>query len=219
MAEEIQLSVKPREIVGKQVRALRRAGWIPLSVYGAHVEPRNMQAEERALRVVINKAGHNRLVHLDTGDGGQHVVITREIQREPISGNFWHVDFQEISLTEKMEIDIPIVLQGAPPLTKSGEGLLIHGLETVTVRVLPTNLIPEITVDVTTLANLNDAIHVSDLKLGDNFEILTNPEEMLAKVIPVKEEVVATEAPVATAEVEVVGKVKKEEEAAAEAEE
>lgn len=219
MAEEIQLSVKPREIVGKQVRALRRAGWIPLSVYGAHVEPRNMQAEERALRVVINKAGQNRLVHLDTDDGGQHVVITREIQREPISGNFWHVDFQEISLTEKMEIDIPIVLQGAPPLTKSGEGLLIHGLETVTVRVLPTNLIPEITVDVTTLANLNDAIHVSDLKLGDNFEILTNPEEMLAKVIPVKEEVVATEAPVATAEVEVVGKVKKEEEAAAEAEE
>lgn len=60
---------------------------------------------------------------------------------------------------------------------------------------------------------------MSDLKLGDNFEILTNPEEMLAKVIPVKEEVVATEAPVATAEVEVVGKVKKEEEAAAEAEE
>jgi large subunit ribosomal protein L25 len=212
MAEEIQLSVKPRTVIGKQVRALRREGWIPLSVYGAHVEARSMQADERSLRQVLNKAGTNRLIHLDTGDGGQHVVITREIQREPISGKYWHVDFMEISLTEKLEIDIPVVLQGTPPLTKSGEGLLIHGLEQVAVRVLPTDLIPEIVLDVSALANLNDAIHVSDLKLGDKFEILTNPEEMLAKIIPVKEEVVETEAPTATAEVEVVGKEKKEEE-------
>jgi len=217
MAEEIQLSVKPREIVGKQVRALRREGWIPLVVYGAHVQPRNMQAEERALRAVIAKAGQNRLIRLDTGDGGQHVVITREIQREPISGNFWHIDFMEISLTEKMDIDIPVVLQGTPPLTKSGEGLLIRGLESVTVRVLPTDLIPEIVVDVSGLVNLNDAVHVANLKLGAKIEILTNGEEMLAKLIPVKEEVVATEAPVATAEVEVVSKGKKEEEGEAEA--
>lgn len=217
MAEEIQLSVKPREIVGKQVRALRREGWIPLVVYGAHVQPRHMQAEERALRAVISKAGQNRLIRLDTGDGGQHVVITREIQREPISGNFWHIDFMEISLTEKMDIDIPVVLQGVPPLIKSGEGLLIHGLESVAVRVLPTDLIPEIVVDVSNLVNLNDAVHVSDLKLGDKIEILTSGEEMLAKLIPVKEEVVAAEAPVATAEVEVVSKGKKEEEGEAEA--
>ncbi len=217
MAEEIQLSVKPREIVGKQVRALRREGWIPLVVYGAHVQPRHMQAEERALRAVISKAGQNRLIRLDTGDGGQHVVITREIQREPISGNFWHIDFMEISLTEKMDIDIPVVLQGVPPLTKSGEGLLIHGLESVAVRVLPTDLIPEIVVDVSNLVNLNDAVHVADLKLGDKIEILTSGEEMLAKLIPVKEEVVAAEAPVATAEVEVVSKGKKEEEGEAEA--
>ncbi|OQY98908.1 MAG: hypothetical protein B6D41_01935 [Chloroflexi bacterium UTCFX4] len=217
MAEEIQLSVKPREIVGKQVRALRREGWIPLVVYGAHVQPRHMQAEERALRAVISKAGQNRLIRLDTGDGGQHVVITREIQREPISGNFWHIDFMEISLTEKMDIDIPVVLQGVPPLIKSGEGLLIHGLESVAVRVLPTDLIPEIVVDVSNLVNLNDAVHVADLKLGDKIEILTSGEEMLAKLIPVKEEVVAAEAPVATAEVEVVSKGKKEEEGEAEA--
>lgn len=218
MAEEILLSVKPRTIIGKQVRALRREGWIPLSIYGAHVQPRSMQAEERSLRTVLTKAGMNRLIRLDTGDGGQHVVITREIQREPISGKYWHIDFMEISLTEKMDVDIPVVLKGTPPLTKSGEALLIHGLESVSIRVLPTDLIPEIVVDVSGLANLNDTIHVSDLKLGDTIEILTNPEEMLAKVIPVKEEVIATEAPVATAEVEVVGKAKKDEEEGAEEE-
>jgi len=91
---------------------------------------------------------------------------------------------------------------------------LIHGLEEVTLRVLPTDLIPEIVVDVSGLNAVNDTLHVSDLKLGDQFEILTPVEEMLAKVIPVREEVITEEAPVAAAEVEVIGKGKKEEEAA-----
>jgi large subunit ribosomal protein L25 len=212
MAEEIRLTVKPREVIGKQVRALRREGWIPLSVYGAHVTASNMQAEERALRVVLGKAGHNRLIHLDTDDGQPHIVVAREIQREPISGNYWHVDFQEISMTEKMDVNVRIVFQGTSPIVKSGNGLLIHGLDQIAIRVLPTDLISEIDVDVTNLQSIGDSIHVSDLKLGDKIEILTPTEEMLAKIIPVKEEVVATEAPVATAEVEVVTKGKKEEE-------
>jgi large subunit ribosomal protein L25 len=215
MAEEILLTVKPRTVLGKQVKALRREGWIPLSVYGSHVSPRSMQVDERALRAVITKAGHNRLIRLDTGDNEPHVVITREIQREPISGKFWHVDFLEISLTEKMEIDIPIVLTGSSPIVQRNEAVLIHGLDEVTVRVLPTDLIPEIQVDISGLQNLNDSLHVSDLKVSDKIEILTPAEEMVVKVAPVKEEVIAPEAPVATAEVEVVGKGKKEEEEAA----
>lgn len=216
MAEDIVLSVQPREIIGKQVRALRRAGWIPLSVYGAHVTTRSMQADERSLRAVLNKAGHNRLVRLDSGDGNSSIVITREIQREPISGKLWHVDFQEISLTEKMDVAVPIIFHGTPAIVKSGVGILLHGLEEISIRVLPTDLIPSIQVDVAELQNINDSIHVSDLQLGDKIEILTNLDELIAKIIPVKEEVVATEAPVATAEVEVVSKGKKEEEGAEE---
>lgn len=218
MAEEILLTVQPRTVIGKQVKALRRDGWIPVAIYGANVSTRHVQAEERALRAVITKAGHNRLVRLDTGDGEPHIVITREIQREPITGKFWHIDFQEISLTEKMEIAVPVVLTGSSPVVQRSEGLLIHGLQEVTIRVLPTDLIPEIQVDISGLQALNDALHVSDLRVSDKVEILTAPEEMIAKVIPVKEEVIVAEAPVATAEVEVVGKGKKEEEAAPPAE-
>jgi large subunit ribosomal protein L25 len=219
MADEIQLAVKPREIRGKQVRALRRSGWIPLALYGVKTPPQNLQAEERALRVVLNRAGHNRLIQLALGDGQPaHVVIAREIQREPISGKLLHVDFQEISLTEKMESTVPVLVSGTPPPVSRNEGLVIRGLESITVRVLPTDLIPDITVDISTLENIGDAIHVSDLHLGDKVEILTAPEEMLAKVIAVREEVIVEEVPAPTAEVEVVGKGKKEEEAGAEAE-
>lgn len=216
MAEETTLDVQPRAVRGKQVRRLRRQGLIPLALYGGHIAPSSWQAEERVLRAVLARAGHNRLIHLNSGDGAPHVVVAREIQREPVTGRLLHVDLQEISLTEKMTIDVPIVLKGTSPAVTRGEGLMIHGLEQVTIRVLPTDLIPEIDIDVSGLTEVNQTLHVSDLKVSDKIEILTSGEEMLAKVIPVKEEVIVEEAPVAAAEVEVVGKGKKEEEAAEE---
>jgi large subunit ribosomal protein L25 len=212
MAEEIQLNVQPRSVVGKQVLGLRRKGIIPLALYGGHIAPSSWQAEERPLRQVLSQAGHNRLIRLNVGDGAPHIVIAREIQREPITGRLLHVDLQEISLTEKMTVDVPIVLRGTPPAVARNEGLLIHGLEQVSIRVLPTDLIPEIEVDVTVLQAVNQTIHVSDLKVSDKIEVLTAADEMIAKVIPLKEEVIVEEAPVAAAEVEVIGKGKKEEE-------
>jgi large subunit ribosomal protein L25 len=214
MAEEIKLEVQPRAVIGKQVNALRRKGVIPIALYGGHIAPSALQAQERTLSLVLSKAGHNRLIYLEMGDGAPHIVVAREIQREPITGRLLHVDLQEISLTEKMTVDVPILLRGTSPAVTRGEGLLIHGLEAVTLRVLPTDLLPEIVVDVSGLNAVNDTLHVSDLKLGDQYEILTPAEEMLAKVIPVKEEVIVEEAPVAAAEVEVIGKGKKEEEEA-----
>ncbi len=211
MADEIVLDAQPRTVKGKQVLAMRRKGIIPMSLYGGHIQPSSLQAEEKGLRLVLTKAGHNRLIRLNLNDGAPHVVIAREIQREPISGRLLHVDLQEISLTEKMTVDVPVILNGTAPAVTRGEGLLIHGLSQVSIRVLPTDLIPDITVDVSGLSGVGDAIHVSDLKLGDKIEILTTSEEMLAKIIPVKEEVITEEAPV-TAEVEVIGKGKKEEE-------
>ena len=218
MANEIQLEVQPRTVIGKQVLALRRKGIIPITLYGGHVKASSWQAAERPLRAVLSKAGHNRLISVNVGDGAPHIVVAREIQHEPISGRLLHVDLQEISLTEKMTVDVPVVLRGVSPAVTRGEGLLIHGLELVTVRVLPTDLMPEIDVDVSGLNAVNDTLHVSDLRLGDKFEILTPADEMLAKVIPVKEEVITEEAPVAAAEVEVIGKGKKEEEEAPAAE-
>ena len=214
MAEEIQLKVEPRTLWRKQTRQLRRSGKVPLALYGSHIQPRAFQAEERELRAVLTKAGHTRLIRLNDGDGTGQLVLAREIQREPISGRLIHVDLQAVSMTEKMTTDVPLVLRGTAPAVSRGEGLLIHGLDTVTIRVLPADLIPEIEVDVSGLNEVNQTIHVSDLKMSDRVEILTAPEEMVARVIAAREEVIAEEAPAATAEVEVVGKGKKEEEEA-----
>lgn len=219
--EEIVLSAQPRQVIGKQVNALRRAGKIPVVLYGKHLDqPLTLQVEERALQKVVMQAGRNRLIKLTIDSGAPRLVLTREVQRNPISGRLVHVDFQEVSLTEKITTEVPLVLIGTSPAVTRGEGLLIHGIDSVEIRVLPADLIPHIEVDVSKLEQVNQSLFVRDLQVSDKIEILTSGDEMVAKVVPVKEEVVTAEAPAAAAEVEVIkkGKVEEEGEAAAEGE-
>lgn len=217
MAEEILLTAQPRQVIGKQVHALRRAGQVPAVVYGSHLDaPVTLQVEEKLLKLVVSKAGHNRLIKLTLDGGAPRLVLAREIQRNSLSGRIVHVDFQEVSMTEKITTEVPLVLNGTSPAVTRGEGLLIHGIDTVMIRVLPTDLIDSIQVDVSGMNELNQSLFVSDLKVTDNIEILTPRDEMVAKVVPVKEEVITEAVPAAAVEPEVIGKGKKEEEEGAE---
>jgi len=215
MAEEYLLTAEPRTVRGKQVGQLRRAGSIPAILYGSHIEtPFPLKLDEKTLKQVIAKAGRNRLIKLTVDAGAVRLVLARDVQRNPLTGRIIHVDFQEVSMTEKLTTEVPLVLTGTSPAVTRGEGLLIHGINTVQVRLLPTDLIPSIEVDVSGLESLNQSLFVKDLKVSDKIEVLTPGDEMVAKVVPVKEEVIAVEAPVAAAEVEVIKKGKIEEEGA-----
>ncbi|MBI5032520.1 MAG: 50S ribosomal protein L25 [Chloroflexi bacterium] len=213
--EDIQLTAQPRTVIGKQVGAMRRSGTIPAVLYGRHLDtPLNLQIDEKNLKLVVAKAGRNRLIKLIVDTGTPRLVLTREVQRNSLSGRIVHVDFQEVAMNEKITTDVPLVLVGTSPAVTRGEGLLIHGINTVSLRMLPTDLIPQVEVDVTVLESLNQSLFVKDLKVGDKIEVMTPGDEMVAKVVPVKEEVIAVEAPVAVAEVEVIKKGKIEEEGA-----
>jgi large subunit ribosomal protein L25 len=218
MADEFVLAAQDRTVIGKQVNAMRRTGIVPGVIYGSHVpEPLAIKLEEKTLKQVIAKAGRNRLIKLTVGDTSPRLVLTREVQRNPISGNIVHVDFQEVSMNEKVTTPVPLVLVGTSPAVTRGEGLLIHGINTVEIRALPMDLVAQIQVDVNVLNALNQGLYVRDLKTNDKVEILTPGEEMVAKVVPVKEEVIAAEAPTAATEVEVIKKGKAEEEGEGEA--
>ncbi len=213
MADEILLTAQPRDLIGKKVKQLRRSGMIPAVVYGSQLpKPLALKIEEKVLLSVVAKAGRNRLIRLGL-DGEQRMVLTRDVQRNPITGRLVHVDFQEVSMTERITSQVPLVLVGVSPAVARGEGLLIHGIDVVEIRALPLDLPSSIEADVTGLVALNQAIMVGELKVSDKIEILTPRDEMVAKVVPVKEEVITEEVPVAAAgEVEVIGKGKKEEE-------
>lgn len=215
MAEEYLLTAEPRTVLGKQVGQLRRAGSIPAILYGSHIQtPLPLKIDEKTLTQIIANAGRNRLIQLTVDTGAARLVLAREVQRNPLTRRIVHVDFQEVSMSEKLTTEVPLVLIGTSPAVTRGEGLLIHGINTVQIRVLPTDLIPHIEVDVSGLESLNQSLFVKNLKVNEKVEILTPGDEMVAKVVPVKEEVIAVEAPVAAAEVEVIKKGKIEEEGA-----
>ena len=212
---DILLNAQPRAVIGKQVNAMRRTGMIPAVLYGKQLEtPLNLQIDEKTFKTVVAQAGRNRLIKLTVDGGGERLVLTRDVQRNSLSQRIIHVDLQEVSMNEKITTEVPLVLVGTSPAVTRGEGLLIHGIDTVLIRVLPADLIPQIEVDVTAIENLNQSLFVRDLKVSDKIEIRTAGDEMVAKVVPVKEEVITTEAQTVAGEVEVIGKGKKEEEGA-----
>lgn len=211
--EQLTLTAQPRTVTGKQVRQLRREGLIPAVVYGHRTEPTPLSLEERQLRQVLQQAGGNQLIRLQVGgEEAPRMVLLREVQREPIKRRLLHVDLYEVVMTERIRAEIPVVFTGASPAVRSGQGILHHGLEAVEVECLPGDLIPHIEVSLDQLTEVDQEIRVGDLNLGEKIEILSDPDELIVRVIPVEaEEVVEGVAPEAEAQVEVIKREKPEE--------
>ena len=175
-----------RSAVGKGVaRKLRQAGSIPAVYYGRGEEPIVLTVGLKELEEVIVKAeGSNVIVDLKVdGDGvGDRKALIREIQRDPVGGHILHLDLQHISLTERITVEVPIVLTGIPTGVKDGGGILEHLLRDVEVECLPTDIPSRLEIDVSAL-NIGDSLHVSDLR-ADKVTILTEGERPIAAVVP-----------------------------------
>src|SRR5215471_776384 len=204
-----------RTEAGKGVaRKLRRSGRIPAVYYGRGEAPISITIGLKELEEIIQKSGgSNVIVDLKVeGDGaGDRKAIIREIQRDPVEGSILHLDLQHISLTERITVEVPIVLVGTPIGVKDGGGILEHLLREVEVECLPTDIPSKLEVEVSGL-NIGDSLHVSDLK-ADRVTIKTEADRAIAAVVPptILEEVKPAEE-AAPAEPELV-KEKKEEEA------
>jgi len=214
MATITSLKGNRREGVGKSVtRKLRAQGDVPAVYYGRGEDPIVLTVNAKEIDTLLHAGGSsNVIVDLQVeGDAAtDRKALIREIQRDPVVGNILHLDFQHISLTERITVEVPIELTGVPTGVKDGGGILEHLLREVEVECLPTDIPAEITVDVTGLA-IGDSLHVSDLS-APGVEILTDGHRTIATVVPptVLEEAKPAEEEVAATEPELV-KEKKEE--------
>jgi large subunit ribosomal protein L25 len=215
MADEIVLNADVRTAIRTGVKALRRSGKVPAVVYGHKIAPTHIQLDTHEVTTTLHRAGRNRLITLMVaGDATPKMVLTREIQRDPIKRIIKHIDFYEVSMTEKITAEVRIICAGEPADVKSGAGVLLQEMNVLAIRCLPGDLIESVTVDVSGLA-IDGMIRVRDISVPPNIEVLDELNEEVVRVtrfIEVKEEepVVVVEAP----EVEVIEKGKKEEEEA-----
>lgn len=217
MAEKIVINAETRTAVGKGVGALRRSGKVPGVVYGHGIAASHIQMDAKELTNTLRKISRNRLITLEFGAGvTPKNVLTREVQRDPVKRTLKHVDFYEVSMTEKITVRVPVVYLGESADVKGGTGILNEEMNAIEIRCLPSDLIEKIEVDVSGLS-IDQSLHVSDLKLPAGIEILDDKEDELVRVIRYVEQK-TEEAAVATdgTEPEVIEKGKKDEEAAAE---
>jgi large subunit ribosomal protein L25 len=208
------LDAQPRQITGKKVSQLRNKGLVPATVYGPKTAPINVQVPYRALEVTLMKAGGTNLIDL-TVDGTTHSVLTRAVQRDVLKRTILHVDFFAVDLTAKIRTEIPFHLVGESPVVAQKRGILITGANSVSVEILPSQLINFIEIDLSKLKNVGDTISIGDLQLGEGILIMDEPEEMIARIVQTsaaRSEEELEDSIVTNVEPEVIHKGKQEEE-------
>ncbi|NIQ40238.1 MAG: 50S ribosomal protein L25/general stress protein Ctc [Proteobacteria bacterium] len=185
--ERFEITVNKREPKGKgAARKLRAQGLIPAVFYGPEIPSTAVVIEKKDMLRILER-GQNVLINLRIKDGdgkkggSDHVVMVRECQLDPLKGAPIHVDFLEISMEEKMTVEVPIRLMGKPEGTKIG-GVLEQIRRELEIECLPKDLPPAIEVDVSHL-EIGDSMHVEDIS-AEKFKILTEPHMTIATVVP-----------------------------------
>ena len=215
--KRLELEVLKREVKGKKVRFLRRGGLIPCNIYGNGIESQPVQVEARKLGQIIARAGGTDLIALKIGGTDTPgMVIIRDVQRNPMTGEPIHVDFYQVNMAEKLKADVPLVFTGAAPAMKLKNVSLLHAMTALQVEALPDDLPHNIEVDISGLALPEQSIHVKDLKVSSKITILADPDQMLIKVAEVRKAVEEVPAAEAAAEGEEEVAAEGEEEVAAE---
>jgi len=204
--EQTPLAGQKREVLGRKVKTLRKQGILPAHIFGHQTETIHIQVNGRDFAKVFEKAGETGVIDLKV-DGESHPVLIRDIQLDPITGDFLHVDFYQVNLLEKVKVNVPLEITGEAPAVEKKIGLMLTPVSEVEVEALPTDIPETIQVDVSTLANIGDVLKVSDLKVDrSKVEIQVDPELVIVQIgeLVTKEmEAVEAEAEAAAAAAEV----------------
>ncbi len=179
--EKYVLEAKNRKVIGKQVKALRREGFLPAVIYGSDIEPMPLTLNTKEVHQILGKIGANTLITLKIGKQ-EYLALVRDTQREVIKRDILHIDFQAVSLEETITSTVPVVVIGEAPAVKEMNALLVTGLDVLQVEAKAKDLPDTISVDVSQLAEIGDNILVKDVIIPGDVKILEDPEETVIVV-------------------------------------
>lgn len=212
--EKVVINATKRTVIGKQVGALRRAGKLPGVIYGHKVEPIAILMDLKESTRVLNTTTSSSVITIDV-EGTEFAALVREKQRDYLKNRFIHVDFQAVSQTEKIRAEVNIEMVGTAPAIKDYNGVLVEGVDSITVEALPKDLPERFIVDISVLKQIGDSITLRDIPVPAGVEILDSMDEVIIHITsPAAEEV--EEVTEGGEEPEVIEKGKKEEEEKAE---
>lgn len=177
--EKVVLNATKRDVIGKQVKALRREGKLPAVIYGRHTEPVNINLDAHSASLALAKLTSSSLVTLKV-DGTEYPTLVREKQRDYIKNRLLHVDFLAVSMTELLRTNVNVHFIGVSPAVKDFNAVLVKNLEQLEVECLPTELPEAIEVDISALKRPGEGIRVRDVQVSDKVRILNDSDTMVA---------------------------------------
>lgn len=181
---DAKLIVTSRDLKGSpNARRMRRAGQVPGVIYGDGGKAREVSLPQHEFKLMLHHhAGEQMMVALEL-DGKDVSVLLKDVQHAPMSSNILHVDFQEVSLTKKLKVQIALELVGESEGVKTQGGVLDHTLYSVEVECLPGDILEKIEVDVSELM-LGDVLTVKEIKLDTSkYEILMDADLAVASIL------------------------------------
>ena len=189
MMEEVLLQASKRDVVGKQVKTLRRKGILPAIVYGRGISPIPISLNTRNANQILSAISSSSLVVLEI-DGEKHTTLIRDKQRDPVTGGVLHIDFHEVSMTEKLRTNVMLEFQGESLAVKELMGVLVIVLESLEIECLPQDLPDRIVAELSTLEEIGDSIYVRDIILPPNIELISDIDGLVVVIsAPAVEEI------------------------------
>src|SRR5467141_1473671 len=214
----MQLNASTRELLGKRTRRLYRQGKLAAVVYGHNSKPTPLTLERLEFQKVFVKSGRTHLVDLVVDGDRTEKVLVREIQTHPRRLGPIHLDFYQVSLEEKITVEVPVHLTGESAAVKRGDADVLQPIHMVRVECLPTDIPEAFEVDLTPLEEIDSEVRVSDISVPKGVTVLLDADELVVKIVHKRELKVEEEIPAAEAVVPAEGEAVAEGEAAAEGE-
>ncbi len=176
------LAAEHRTVTGKAVHRLRKAGSLPAVVYGQGGESDNVTIDAHEFELLRKHSGPNTLVDLAVDGQKARPVLINQVQVHPVTRRPLHADLFLVRMTEELTVDVPLVATGESLAITQLGGTLLHQTETVRVKALPDHLPQSIEYSIESLVDFDAALHVRDLIVPSDVTLLTDPEEVIAKV-------------------------------------
>lgn len=183
-SDKIVLKAALREQRGKALRQLRADGQTPAVIYGHGSDTQSISVNSRELTQAYAKAGGNKIIGVKIDDARQKNALFHDVQVDAPTGQILHADFYLVKMDEKIKTEIPLVMTGESTAVYQKEGSLVRPLESIEVEALPGDLPESFEFDISVLDDFDKSITVGDLKIPAGVEVLTAPEELVAKVEP-----------------------------------
>jgi large subunit ribosomal protein L25 len=176
--DKIKLTASRRGVIGKKVKLLRKDGQLPAVIYGQNMDPLSVTLDLRETTKILRDVGRSSVLTIEV-EGEEINALVRERQREVITGEYLHIDFLAISLTEKVRTQVGIVLEGESLAIKEFNAVLITGLDRLDIECLPGDLPERIVVDISSITGIGDGIYVKDLVISDKVDVFEDPDDMI----------------------------------------